>query len=224
MAQIDEYDESGYAKLLQNDDGESIVNTKPARSRLRLASTIFGKAIVLLLAFLGLASICREIYPILFPVKPLLCNCGNSIAEAKSRGCRFDALSTAWLPPECIDEELSAEFDKAGLGPNGTWLYYTDHNKTGVYTLDEIAMLADKPTMEEKSYWMTTDWHTAHCLYYWKKSARQRATGVSIEQNFDNNEHVNHCVFEYLKRREMDTVSVQGFSGFGDPPEGFDNP
>ncbi|MCJ1400776.1 hypothetical protein MMC11_003984 [Xylographa trunciseda] len=224
MAQLNEYGETGYEKLLQNDDGENISNTEPVRSWLRLALTILGKVIVLSLALWGFATICLQIFSILFPVKPLLCNCGSSIAEAKSRGCRFDALSTAWLPPECIDEKLSAEFDKAGTGPNGTWLYYTDHNKTGVYTLEEIAMLADKPTMEERSYWMTTHWHTAHCLYYWKKSARQRETGVSIEQNFDNNVHVNHCVFEYLKRRPMEDVSVKAFSGFGDPPEGFDNP
>ena len=29
--------------------------------------------------------------------------CGKSPEEAKARGCRFDMLATAWLPPRCID-------------------------------------------------------------------------------------------------------------------------
>jgi hypothetical protein len=50
------------------------------------------------------------------------CDCGDSVAEATSLGCKFDSLSMAWLPEHCRDDELTAEFNTAGNGPNGTWI------------------------------------------------------------------------------------------------------
>ena len=44
------------------------------------------------------------------------CDCGDSIAEAMLLGCKFDALSMAWLPEHCRDDELTAEFDTTGKG------------------------------------------------------------------------------------------------------------
>ena len=49
------------------------------------------------------------------------CNCGNSSSEAVAMGCEYEPLAAAWLPPACRDSELSAEFDHAGPGPNGSW-------------------------------------------------------------------------------------------------------
>lgn len=31
-----------------------------------------------------------------------------------------------WLPDHCIDDELIDEFDRAGPGPNGSWLHFAD--------------------------------------------------------------------------------------------------
>lgn len=44
------------------------------------------------------------------------CDCGGSVVEAVSLGCKFDALSMAWLPEHCRDDELTAEFDTTGKG------------------------------------------------------------------------------------------------------------
>jgi hypothetical protein len=49
------------------------------------------------------------------------CNCGNSIAEALSKGCKYSQMAPAWLPPACTDEELDRKFEDRGNGPNGTW-------------------------------------------------------------------------------------------------------
>jgi hypothetical protein len=38
------------------------------------------------------------------------CSCGTSIAEALNRGCVFDPLVPAWVPPHCRDDELTEEF------------------------------------------------------------------------------------------------------------------
>ena len=52
--------------------------------------------------------------------EPRGCDCGESVAEAISRGCRFDGLAMVWLPEHCRDDELAEEFNTMGDGPNGT--------------------------------------------------------------------------------------------------------
>ncbi|KAI1417351.1 hypothetical protein F5Y13DRAFT_177208 [Hypoxylon sp. FL1857] len=72
------------------------------------------------------------------------CSCGGTtVAEAKQRGCIFTPLAIAWLPPHCVDMELSNEFDKQGPGPNGEWDYWSDINMTRRLTRDEVGDLAD---------------------------------------------------------------------------------
>lgn len=66
------------------------------------------------------------------------CNCGASVAEAISMGCKYDALATAWLPKYCRDEELTAEFEKLGDGPNGEWTYWRDANHTQILPMQEL--------------------------------------------------------------------------------------
>lgn len=53
----------------------------------------------------------------------MTCSCGKSVAEAIANGCKYDLLASAWLPEQCRDDELTAEFNKAGPGPNGEWTY-----------------------------------------------------------------------------------------------------
>ncbi|KAH8897124.1 hypothetical protein GQ53DRAFT_742973 [Thozetella sp. PMI_491] len=51
------------------------------------------------------------------------CDCGTSVLEARSLGCLFNALASAWLPPECRDDKLTPEFNRSGPGPGGSWSY-----------------------------------------------------------------------------------------------------
>lgn len=55
-----------------------------------------------------------------------MCDCGKTIEEAQRRECKYDALATAWLPSYCRDDELTAEFERAGPGPDGAWNYFAD--------------------------------------------------------------------------------------------------
>jgi hypothetical protein len=48
-------------------------------------------------------------------------NCGDLIGIAVARNCVYDALTATWLPSECGDDELTAEFNRSGLGVDGTW-------------------------------------------------------------------------------------------------------
>lgn len=79
------------------------------------ASTIFFAVLFLLALFFPRHSIQTE------DRGP--CDCGDSIAEAKSMGCEYDTMAAAWLPPYCMDKALMAESDKDEDGPGGRWQY-----------------------------------------------------------------------------------------------------
>ena len=70
------------------------------------------------------------------------CGCGSSIEEAIAKGCKYDEMGATWLPDVCRDDELTAEFNRAGPGPNGQWPYWRDHKKTIPMNLDDMAALA----------------------------------------------------------------------------------
>lgn len=118
------------------------------------------------------------------------CNCGNSVAEARSLGCQFDILASAWLPEHCRDDELTTEFQHSGDGPDGTWLYWLDSNHTQQISVDE---LGDRADQSEFRFYSTTEWHVVHCLFYWRKQQRARTNGISVEPRFDTEQHINHC-------------------------------
>jgi hypothetical protein len=118
-----------------------------------------------------------------------LCDCGATIKEALSRSCIYDALATAWLPPTCRDDELTAEFERAGPGPDGAWEYFLDENGTVPLSKPQIAALGETGG----AFWAARDWHIAHCVFYWQKLVRMRDTGAIMEARFDTLEHAKHC-------------------------------
>ena len=118
------------------------------------------------------------------------CSCGGTaVAEAQRRGCLFSPLAIAWLPPHCIDAELSDEFDRQGPGPNGEWDYWSDANKTKRLTREEVGMLADADGV----FYATQEWHVVHCLFTWRKHYRSKWTGVTIERRSNGLDHIAHC-------------------------------
>ncbi|PWY95401.1 hypothetical protein BO94DRAFT_456032, partial [Aspergillus sclerotioniger CBS 115572] len=130
------------------------------------------------------------------PPAPKSCTCGTNTTTALSLNCKYDSLAAAWLPPHCRDDALTAEFDRSGPGPNGTWTYYADDHHTIPMSVEEVAMLANNQSARVK---MTREWHVVHCLFYWRKMVRirDRVVGgeeVLLEPSFDNEEHVRHCV------------------------------
>ena len=118
------------------------------------------------------------------------CDCGNSTAEAISLGCKYDSLAAAWLPEHCRDDDLTAEFETVGPGPNGSWIYWADSNHTEVVSVEEIAAMADNSSAR---FHMSYDWHVYHCIFYWRKQYRSRFNGITVEPRDDSEEHILHC-------------------------------
>ena len=96
------------------------------------------------------------------------CSCGGSIAEALAKGCKYSQMAPAWLPPACTDEELDREFETRGNGPNGTYSYWADFNRTTPLTVEQVAKFGDTRDI----FYSDSYWHAQHCLYFWKKTHR----------------------------------------------------
>lgn len=133
------------------------------------------------------------------------CDCGASVAEAVSLGCKYDSLAAAWLPEHCRDEELTAKFEKAGDGSNGEWTYWRDVNRTQILPLEELRTLGDDPSF---TFYTTAAWHHVHCLFYWRKQFRARYTGVTVEPRFDDERHIIHCTAVVLDRTDDERGSA----------------
>ncbi|QKX55363.1 uncharacterized protein TRUGW13939_02455 [Talaromyces rugulosus] len=118
-----------------------------------------------------------------------ICDCGSAVHEALSRNCVYDTLATAWLPPHCRDDELTAEFKRSGPGADGSWPYFADPEGKIPVNKSHIAALGETNGM----FWAMREWHVAHCLFYWQKYIRMRDTGVVMERRFDQIAHVKHC-------------------------------
>ncbi|GKZ16867.1 hypothetical protein AbraIFM66951_006360 [Aspergillus brasiliensis] len=158
---------------------------------------LFRNTLIILLAIWGLISLTHTLILSIFSTtstlqKPTTCHCGTSTTEALSLNCKFDSLAAAWLPPHCRDDELTAEFERAGPNPDGSWTYYADDYHTVPMAIEEVAALADNQSARVQ---MTRDWHVVHCLFYWRKMFRVREMeGVIVEPSFDHEEHIKHCI------------------------------
>ncbi len=179
-------------------DDETLSSSPPSTRR---RTFLLVKDMVLtFLALLGLiVLVSNAVYPrhdgvpkgivgYAIPRKP--CYCGESVAEARSRGCKYDSLCAAWLPDHCRDDELTAEFETTGDGPDGNWLYYADKNHTKLLTMEQVAELADDPLGR---FHMSPQWHVIHCFFFWRLEHRARLNGKFVEARSDNERHIIHC-------------------------------
>ena len=200
FGKADELDgeKSGYSHLLgTSDDGQSSNNDdvtfqRAPKTQCRPLNRFFAflaKAIPLLAAAWALVFLANWSISSLHPGKRAVsCSCGGTtVAEAVSRGCKFTPLAIAWLPPQCLDEELADDFDKAG--PGGKWEYWADLNATTPITREEVGMLADTGGV----FYTTQEWHVMHCMYTWRKHYRSKWTRVTIENRSNGIKHIHHC-------------------------------
>ncbi|KAF2099051.1 hypothetical protein NA57DRAFT_76287 [Rhizodiscina lignyota] len=137
------------------------------------------------------------------------CDCGDSVAEASSRGCKYDELSTAWYPQRCRDDELTEEFHNAGDGADGTWQYFADRNFTEPLSVHQVSLYGDDP---ERGFFMSREWHVVHCLFNWRKEHRLKARGKFYDPVFDGEGHVRHCitVITLPSKATQSTVRLHG--------------
>jgi hypothetical protein len=148
-AEIDKNGKPEYSLLRGSDDNEclgsetDITSTPKERSKLYRYSVSFAQIILISFSLWGFYSLGKS--AILSKAqKPVSCSCGGTtIAEAVARGCVFTPLGLGWLPPQCLDMELSDDFDKQGPLLGGEWPYWSDLNGTTRMTREEMSLLPE---------------------------------------------------------------------------------
>ena len=149
----------------------------------------------------------------------LVLKCGDTAASAKARGCTFDVLIVAWMPPACYDapvalDGVSPTSGLAASGGAGNWSVHLDKNFTQPINHETLSL------REQDSYWVTFNFHRAHCLHLWQltSSAVERLKRgereVYVYEPALSLEHVRHCNKVMLDReRELESPEhvVVGF-------------
>jgi hypothetical protein len=91
-------------------------------------------------------------------------------------------ISFTWLPHECYDAELSAEFMSLN-----NWTWALDANGTTLVPYDEVAV------GNITNGWVTWEYHLTHCLYTWKKLVRHLERGGAMDWYVMSFDHTRHC-------------------------------
>lgn len=121
-----------------------------------------------------------------------LISCGNSTAEARQAGCKYDVLLNHWVPSACWDEEFVQEYQD-----DRSWGAYADEHLT-----QELTSIDDMS--DRKYYYTSVRDHINHCAIVWKK---QFWTLFEEAPAFDSvimaPYHTDHCA-QYL----MDVVDA----------------
>ncbi|KIM98238.1 hypothetical protein OIDMADRAFT_128271 [Oidiodendron maius Zn] len=201
-------DKADYSLLHESSDGcrssENGVDTEnfpKAKNNIYRYSILLAKGIFISLAFWGFCILARSTSSKFR--RPVSCSCGGTtVAEALSRGCVFTPLALGWLPPQCLDLELSDDFDKQGPLAGGEWPYWADLNGTTRLTREEMGLLAEVGGV----FYTTQEWHVMHCMYTWRKHYRSQFTGVNIERRSNGIDHIHHCEGIVLDRAPLQKI------------------
>ncbi|KAL1640936.1 hypothetical protein SLS58_006552 [Diplodia intermedia] len=116
--------------------------------------------------------------------------CGSSPAEAEAAGCIFDVMTVSWLPAECYDGELTAQFIE-----DGPWTFYLSnstlpeappHEREAIPSLDAVGRTTEL-------MWTDRRFHVYHCIYGWKMMHRAVERGWKMESSLASYHHTEHC-------------------------------
>ncbi|KAL1860562.1 hypothetical protein VTK73DRAFT_7289 [Phialemonium thermophilum] len=117
--------------------------------------------------------------------------CGRTPQEAVERGCEFDMLVTAWLPPRCIDRALVDEFLRVGQWQFYTKWHGTEADRLPTYDPAYVGSL-------NRTIWTSRRWHVTHCLFMFKKLSRALVRGWTVDGEAVSEPHMEHCMKTYV--------------------------
>jgi hypothetical protein len=116
--------------------------------------------------------------------------CGNTTAEARALGCSYDLLSATWWPAACEDQSTAREFEEWLRSPKRVrpWPFYRDKNGTQhLETLEELSEMAGK------DIWTTQEFHTGHCMLWWKRLHKSMEGRIATNIWAGEYHHTAHC-------------------------------
>lgn len=116
-------------------------------------------------------------------------SCGDTPSSAREANCTFDMMSFSWLPWQCSEPELTAEFLRVR-----NWSWWEDVEATRPVPFEEVAR-GDYAIL-----YITREQHMYHCTYMWKKLHRGLLKGQEnierrgiVDDYIGSYEHTKHC-------------------------------
>ncbi|KAL6909221.1 hypothetical protein GGI43DRAFT_394879 [Trichoderma evansii] len=116
--------------------------------------------------------------------------CGNSSAQARQLGCRFDQLTWSWLPPNC-PSYASDEFMEAAEAP---WVFYEDLEATKVAEGEVWEQVLDG----ELGVFGERREHVTHCIFMFLGLAQILRDKTVYHDKYGDYEHSRHCAYLLL--------------------------
>lgn len=139
--------------------------------------------------------------------EPEIQNCGETPAQARAKGCKYEVMLQMWIPGACYDEEYSQAFLS-----KYHWTWYYD-NKAEDEMSDEVMRLG-----EHEVAFMVDDYHRRHCAYSWEITARALRDQKPLLDELLSFKHVHHCN-EYMLSPPWNStknpIAVETHSGYG---------
>lgn len=124
--------------------------------------------------------------------------CGSTIDEARALNCTWDLLAAAWLPPACVDQELTEDFRSQG----GPWRYFADRAGTEELSEGDLQYRVG----EGGEYYTSLRYHKTHGSYQWRKMHRAMERGRKIEKKLPDYHHTVHCGYVQMQQGDMEDL------------------
>lgn len=159
---------------------------------------------------------------------PHIAQCGSSPAEAVEKGCVFDPMAAAYLPPACYDRELFLQAQHESTSNYLSWKLndpYTPRPapETFEWFIDQDLTIpiaqSDIPTTSLFQAFTWERYHIAHCEYVATqllKAARRISQGeknVYVNSGALNEAHRRHC--RYVLGEQIRRVGDVALVSFG---------
>jgi hypothetical protein len=158
------------------------------QSQLKRLSSAWTARRVSLALFVGAVAIIALFTVYRLWISPNIDQCGTTPAEARARGCVFEMIGFSWLPKDCHDAEVEAEFRIMSQDLE----YYRDMNYTERVSIEEASQ-GNGP-----GFYVNQDYHKAHCAFLLKKLHRAVSSGRRIDGLISPVAHTSHCVHMLL--------------------------
>ena len=177
-----------YLALNENESTEGLESLVPKRRRI-FSLMFFTKPLVYVPFAIALAGAIAFFWMIHTRNHYTYTDCGVTPDEARARGCLFEPMQRAWIPPECYFPKATEDYDTFR---DRKW--YLDTKMT-------IDADVEKLEAGEVPVAYTRYWHDEHCTYLFRKLA----LAVDMGKNMINSkaldiEHSNHCALAIAKR------------------------
>ncbi|KAF8855962.1 hypothetical protein BDZ45DRAFT_486145 [Acephala macrosclerotiorum] len=153
---------------------------KLKRSRSMLYLYIGLLAMIEALAFIAYIQVSKiDVASSSLPTPTTWKHCGNTSKQAIANNCVLDFIAGAWVPNECYDPELEAEFFNIK-----DWHWYADADGEQELSIESI-----RKNGGPNPIYVSLEYHWVHCAYTWRKLHRARIMQRPIDTHVGDYEH-----------------------------------